>query len=177
MPKARPLSKHVPLWLWLRCRYPAGRAGLLDAGLFLRVLLAKAKKPARSRPGVCLGWYLRTGFLCFFALAINVSGGYLPQNRPLAPSTASGPPSSRRKAGSLLCRVMDYGVDYCRFPETRKGCPYGMLHRNHCIGFASKHIFAAAQGGLFCRKRALGASTCRFGCGFDAGTRPAGPGC
>ena len=78
LPKARPWSKHVPPGLWLRCRYPAGRAGLLDAGLSLRVLLAKAKKPARSRPGVCLGWYLRTGFLCFFALAINVSGGYLP---------------------------------------------------------------------------------------------------
>ena len=78
LPKARPLSKHVPPKLWLRCRYPAGRAGLLDAGSFLRVLLAKAKKPARSRPGVCLGWCLRTGFLCFFALAINVFCSYLP---------------------------------------------------------------------------------------------------
>ena len=58
LPKARPLSKHVPLWLWLRCRYPAGRAGLLDAGLSLRVLLAKAKKPARSRFGDCLDWWL-----------------------------------------------------------------------------------------------------------------------
>ena len=106
LPKARPWSKHVPLWLWLRCRYPAGRAGLLDAGSFLRVLLAKAKKPARSRFGICLGWCLRTGLLCCFALAIAVSGGYLPQNRPLAPSTASGPPSSRRKAGSLLCRIV-----------------------------------------------------------------------
>ena len=124
----------MPPGLWLRCRYPAGRAGLLDAGLSLRVLLAKAKKPARSRFGVCLGWWLldlihrsrgppspstgKAGITSWLFATKSPAGSFHRKRSPFLPE----------EGRFAAAQDMNFCDGYCRFPDTRKGHPYNALH-------------------------------------------------